>query len=133
MPKRILIVDDEPDFIQLVQYRLQTAGYEVEFAARGMEALNKARMVSPDLIVLDLLLPDLDGLTICEILRRQPSTRNTPVIMVTGADAEVTQFAARNAGARVFLNKPLDFARFKDAVESVFTESALNDDEEAMR
>lgn len=137
MAKRILIVDDEADFIQLVQYRLQAAGYDVEHASRGMEALNKARLASPDLIVLDLLLPDLDGLTICEILRRQPSTRATPIIMVTAADSEVTHFAAQTAGARLVLNKPLNFAHFTSAVETVLIEATdrcePSDDQEALR
>ncbi len=123
MPKRILIVDDEADFVQLVLYRLQRAGYEVEYATRGLEALNKARLASPDLIVLDLLLPDLDGLSICEILRRQPATRLTPVIMVTAADSEVTRFAAQHAGARLLLNKPLDFAGLDTAVEALIREA----------
>ncbi len=124
MAKRILIVDDEADFVQLVLYRLQRAGYEVEYATRGLEALNKARLASPDLIVLDLLLPDLDGLSICEILRRQPATRLTPVIMVTAADSEVTRFAAQHAGARLLLNKPLDLASFDRLIETTLSESS---------
>lgn len=124
MAKRILIVDDESDFVQLVLYRLQRAGYEVEFATRGMEALNKARLALPDLIVLDLLLPDLDGLTVCEILRRQPSTRATPVIMVTAADSGTARFASQTAGPRLLLNKPVDFVSFTAAVETLLGESA---------
>jgi DNA-binding response OmpR family regulator len=124
MGKRILIVDDERDFVQPLRYRLQHAGYEVEYATRGLEAVNKARLGAPDLIILDLMLPDLDGLTVCEILRRQPSTRATPVILVTAADAEVTQFAAETAGARLVLNKPLDLAWFETAVAALLAEAA---------
>lgn len=122
MPKRILIVDDETDFVQLVLYRLKAAGYEVEFASRGMEAINKARLAAPDLIVLDLLLPDLDGLTVCEILRRQPGTRRAPVIMVTAADSEVTRFASGQAGVRLLLKKPLDFPQLMNAVRTLAVE-----------
>jgi CheY-like chemotaxis protein len=116
MSRRILVVDDESDFLQLVRYRLQDARYEFEFASGGMEALNKARLAMPDLILLDLLLPDLDGLTVCEILRRQPSTRGTPVILITAVNTEATRFAAQRAGARCFLSKPVDFAQLKSAI-----------------
>lgn len=135
MAKRILIVDDEPDFVQLVLYRLQRAGYEVEYATRGLEALNKARLALPDLIVLDLLLPDLDGLTVCEILRRQPSTRATPVIMVTAADSETARFASQTAGPRLLLNKPVDFASFDHLIATTLAEnqSARADDAKSAR
>lgn len=119
MGKRILIVDDESDFVRLLQYRLNAAGYEVEFATRGMEALNKVRLAAPDLIVLGLMLPDLDGLTVCEILRCQLSTRTTPVIIVTAADPEATRLAMETAGARLVLNKTLDLARLESAIASL--------------
>jgi DNA-binding response OmpR family regulator len=119
MPKRILIVDDEADFVQLVLYRLQAAGFEVEFAVRGMEAINKARLAAPDLIVLDLRLPDVDGLTVCEILRRQPGTRRTPVIMVTAAETGLARVAGGQPGVRLLLKKPVDFPRLLDAVRTL--------------
>ena len=122
MAKRILLVDDESDFVQLLLYRLQRAGYDVEFAARGMEAINKARLALPDLILLDLLLPDLDGLTLCEILRRQPLTRRIPLVMITAVNSEVARAAASAAGARLMLNKPLDLARFDNTVRELLTE-----------
>ena len=68
--KRILVVDDGTDFAQLVQYHLQDVGYEFEVATRGVRGLKKARRHQPDVILMDLLLPNLDGLTLCEILRR---------------------------------------------------------------
>ena len=103
MTKRILVVDDEEDFSELLQFRLRHLDYEVLSAATGTEALNRARCEAPDVILLDLLLPDLDGLTVCEILRRQLSTRETPIFLITGVTTEATQHAARIAGADGFI------------------------------
>ena len=113
MTKRILVVDDEEDFSELLQFRLRHLDYEVLSAATGTEALNRARRESPDVILLDLLLPDLDGLTVCEILRRQLSTRETPIFVITVVTTEATQHAARIAGADGFFGKPLDFDQLK--------------------
>lgn len=117
MTKRILIVDDETDFSELLQFRLRHLDYEVLAATTGTEALNKARSELPDAILLDLLLPDFDGLTVCEILRRQPSTRNTPIILITAVTSEATQYAAWVAGDCGFLGKPLDFKELKRKLE----------------
>ena len=76
-------------------------------AATGTEALEKARRHVPDVILLDLLLPDLDGLTVCEIVRRQRSTRGTPVIMISAVSSDVTRHSARLVGAAAFFSKPL--------------------------
>ena len=78
MVPRILIVDDERDFIELVQFRLAGLGCEFIVANDGVQALSQARQFKPNLILLDILLPDLDGLSVCEILRRQPSTKKIP-------------------------------------------------------
>jgi two-component system, OmpR family, phosphate regulon response regulator PhoB len=113
MPKRILIVDDEADFAELVRYRFADAPFEFEYSARGMDALNKVSLVRPDLVLLDVLLPDLDGLTLCEILNRQPGTRQLPVILISAADTDITRAAGRDAGAPSFLGKPVDFEQLK--------------------
>ena len=118
MKKRILVVDDKTEFSELLQFRLAILNYEVLAAATGTEALNKARSELPDVILLDLLLPDLDGLTLCEILRRLPSTRNTPIIMITAVTTEATRAAAKIAGARGFLCKPLDFVELQRQLDA---------------
>lgn len=118
MTKCILVVDDEKDFSELLQFRLRHLDYEVLAAANGAEALNKARCESPDVILLDLLLPDLDGLSVCEILQRLPSTRETPIILITAVTSEATRHAARVAGASGFLGKPLDFEELKRKLEA---------------
>src|SRR5690242_18572365 len=102
MSRRILVVDDEPDFSELLQFRLRNFHYDVESAATGVEALEKIEHAVPDVILMDLMLPDLDGLTLCEILRRQDSTRDTPIIMISAVSTTVAQCSARIAGARAF-------------------------------
>src|SRR5580698_2799628 len=83
MVQRILIVDDEHDFIELLQYKLAGHGYELIVANDGVHALSQARTLKPNLILLDILLPDLDGLSVCEILRRQPATKKIPIIFMS--------------------------------------------------
>src|SRR5579863_3335815 len=106
MRRRILVVDDEPDLVELVSFNLKAEGYEVITAANGMEALNQARAALPDLIVLDLMMPELDGLSVCEILRRLPSTAPIPVIMLTAWKSELTRIIGLDTGAEDYITKP---------------------------
>jgi len=112
MVPRILIVDDEGDFIELVKFRLADQGYEFIVASDGVQALSQARMFKPDLILLDILLPDLDGLSVCEILRRQPATKKIPVIFMSALTGEVTRRSA-SLNAQDFFTKPLDLPRLQ--------------------
>ncbi len=105
-PLRVLIVDDEPDFLQLIAFSLEEQGYRVLTASNGLEAVLKARRVQPDAVVLDLMMPGLDGYSACEILRRQLSTRTLPIIVVTAATSEFSRLNALAAGANDFLTKP---------------------------
>ena len=126
MQSRILIVDDEPEFVELVQYRL--AGLDCEFivANNGVQALSQARQLKPDLILLDILLPDLDGLSVCEILRRQPVTKKIPVIFMSALSGDVTKRTAA-MHAQDFFIKPLDLPRLvKRISELLHPEPAAN-------
>jgi two-component system phosphate regulon response regulator PhoB len=105
MPK-ILVVDDEPDAVELIAFNLKAAGHEVITAAEGQEALKKARTFAPDLIVLDLMLPEVDGLEICKILRRDPATAPIPVIMLTAKAAEIDRVLGLELGADDYITKP---------------------------
>src|SRR5271157_535003 len=118
MLPRILIVDDERDFIELVQYRLAGLGCEFIVANDGVQALSQARQFKPDLILLDILLPDLDGLSVCEILRRQPATKKIPVIFVSALSGDVTR---RNAAMRAedFFTKPLNMERLERRINDL--------------
>ena len=112
MLPRILIVDDENDFIELLQYKLAGHGYDLIVANDGVHALSQARQMKPDLILLDILLPDLDGLSVCKILRRQPSTKKTPVIFMSALSSEVTKRTVA-VQAEDFFIKPLDLERLE--------------------
>lgn len=103
---KILVVDDEPDIVELIALNLRKHGHAVESAYNGMQALAKCRNSRPDLIVLDVMMEGMDGLSVCEILRAQPKTRSIPVIMVTAATGEIARMNSFAAGAADFLSKP---------------------------
>ncbi|HVY69067.1 MAG TPA: response regulator transcription factor [Verrucomicrobiae bacterium] len=103
---QILVVDDEPDAVELVEFNLKASGYDVVSAADGAEALRKARTFVPDLILLDVMLPELDGLEACKILRRDPATASIPIIMLTAKAAEVDRILGLELGADDYVTKP---------------------------
>jgi CheY-like chemotaxis protein len=115
MSSRILIVDDETDFIELVKFRLANLRCEFLVANDGVHALSQAREGKPDLILLDILLPDLDGLSVCEILRRQPGTKKIPIIFMSALSSNVTRRTA-TMNAEDFFTKPLDLNRLEKRV-----------------
>jgi DNA-binding response OmpR family regulator len=115
MVPRILIVDDENDFIELVKFRLADLHCEILVANDGVHALSQARQFKPDLILLDILLPDFDGLSICEILKRQPNTKKIPVIFMSALTGDVTKRTAA-MHAEDFFTKPLDLNRLEKRV-----------------
>ena len=121
---RILIVDDERDFIELVQYRLAGLGCEFIVASDGVQALSQARQFKPSLILLDILLPDLDGLSVCEILRRQPSTKKIPVIFMSALSSEVTKRTVAMQ-ADDFFTKPLDLDRLQRRIADLLERELL--------
>ena len=106
MRSKVLVVDDEPEAVELVEFNLKQAGYTVVTAADGTEALTKARSALPSLIVLDLMLPEIDGLEVCKMLRRDPSTSAVPIIMLTAKAAEIDRILGLELGADDYLTKP---------------------------
>ncbi len=106
MKQKILIVDDEPDTIELIQFNLKSAGYECLTAADGNEALKKARSVLPDLILLDLMIPEIDGLEICKLLRRDTNTAGIPILMLTAKASEIDRVLGLELGANDYVTKP---------------------------
>ena len=103
---KILIVDDEPDALELIEFNLKAGGYEVVTAADGEEALQKARSVLPSLIILDLMLPEVDGMEVCKILRRDQRTAAIPIIMLTAKAAEIDRVLGLELGADDYVTKP---------------------------
>ncbi|MCX6922339.1 MAG: response regulator [Verrucomicrobia bacterium] len=106
MAKKILVVEDDLDMVELLRFNLKTEGYALGTAADGVEAVKKARSMRPDLILLDLMLPDLDGFAVCDILRRDPKTASIPIIMLTAMSSQLSRFNGLDAGANAYITKP---------------------------
>ena len=107
MPKeRILVVDDEEDILELVRFNLAKDGYQVKAVASGEDGLREARASQPDLIVLDLMLPGLDGLEVCKNLKGDPKTKDIPVVMLTATGTEADVVTGLELGADDYVVKP---------------------------
>jgi two-component system response regulator VicR len=113
---RILIVDDEPPIVEVLKYNLQREHYQVVIARDGEEALLLARREQPDLIILDLMLPRLDGLEVCRRLRRE---RDVPIIMLTARDAEIDRVVGLELGADDYVVKPFSVRELVARVKNV--------------
>ena len=106
MKQKILVVDDEPDAVELIEFNLKASGYDVVTATDGQEAIQKTRDVLPDLVVLDLMLPEVDGMEVCKILRRDPRTSAIPILMLTAKAAEIDRVLGLELGADDYVTKP---------------------------
>ncbi len=108
MKPRVLVVDDDIDYARLIAYNLERQGCETMAAYDGVEALRVARAELPDVILLDLMLPDLDGLAVCEILQAQPSTRDIPILILSALDQSWAEARKTRAKAVHYFTKPVD-------------------------
>ena len=106
MKPKILIVDDEPDALEILGFKLKEAGYAPLFAKDGSRAIVAAREEQPALIVLDLMLPEVDGLEVCRVLRRDPETAAIPILMLTARASEVDRVVGLEIGADDYVTKP---------------------------
>lgn len=106
MKPKILVVDDEPDALEVLGFKLKEAGYVPLFAKDGTRAIAAARDERPALIVLDLMLPEVDGLEVCKILRRDPATAMIPILMLTARAAEMDRVLGLELGADDYVTKP---------------------------
>ncbi|MXY98829.1 MAG: response regulator [Gemmatimonadetes bacterium] len=106
MRQTILVVDDEPDIVEIIQYNLEKSGFDVIVAADGSAALEKARDETPDLIVLDLMLPGLEGTDVCRILKQDERTRSIPILMLTAKSEEIDRIIGLELGADDYVVKP---------------------------
>jgi two-component system phosphate regulon response regulator PhoB len=106
MSPRILVVDDEPDLLELVRFNLSQAGFEVETAATGREALERLEASPPDLVILDLMLPDVSGNDICRQIRGDPALAELPIVMLTAKSEEVDRVVGFELGADDYVAKP---------------------------
>lgn len=106
MTKRILVVDDEPSILTLLKMNLEMNRYEVLTAETGSKAIELALSEKPDLILLDLMLPDIDGVSVCQRIRTEPSTRTIPIIMLTAKSDETDMIIGLEVGADDYITKP---------------------------
>jgi DNA-binding response OmpR family regulator len=120
-PKHVLVVDDEPSVLDVVGTRLKTAGYRVTTARTGNEALRAVRDDRPDLAVVDLLMPGLDGYGFCAMVKRDLTLR-FPIVVISGRTDERDRQRALDAGAATFVAKPFNDRRLLDAIEKLLAE-----------
>lgn len=106
MNPTVLIVEDEPSLVALLRYNLEKSGYRVEEAVDGQEAMLKVQEEKPDLVLLDWMLPQMSGLEVCRQIRRNPATRNIPIIMLTARGEEGDRVRGLDAGADDYIPKP---------------------------
>src|ERR1051325_10174560 len=130
MACRILIVEDEPDIRELIAFTLRNRGYEVIEAGCGEEAWTKAAEQKPQMLVLDVFLPDMDGISLCEMFRRLPHTAGVPIMMLTAwATAQARTFGI-DAGADDYMTKPFsprELAQRVDQLAKTRKENAISD------
>jgi adenylate cyclase len=126
-PPRILVVDDSPANVEILQMRLQAQGYEIKTAADGEEALAAVREHRPDLILLDVMMPKLDGIEVCRRLRADPAVPFVPIILVTAKSDTKDVVAGLDAGGDEYLTKPVDQAALVGRVKSMLRIKALQD------
>ncbi|MDX1935817.1 MAG: response regulator transcription factor [Flavihumibacter sp.] len=118
--KKILIADDEEDILEIVQYNLQQEGYEVVTAKNGDEALTKAKLVKPDLVILDIMMPKRNGVEVCQIMRSQPQFKDTLVIFLTALSDETNQVKGFDTGADDYITKPISTKLLVSRVNALF-------------
>lgn len=104
---KILLVDDEPDILEIVSYNLSSEGYEVYTANNGVEGVAKAKKKQPHLVILDVMMPEMDGIEACEIIRNTPGLENTIITFLTARGEDYSQVAGFDAGADDYITKPI--------------------------
>jgi len=130
-PPLVLIVDDERDLVRLLEFNLQEAGFETVSAYTGEEALQKVRQRVPDLVVLDLMLPDISGNEVCRQLRAFPRTRHVPVLMLTARTDEVDRVVGFEVGADDFVTKPFSVRELVLRIRAILRRGSTAEADEA--
>jgi len=118
--KKVLIADDEQDILEIISYNLTKEGYEIYTAKDGNEALEKARQLHPDLIILDIMMPFKTGIEVCQILRSQASFQDTLIIFLTALSDEASEIKGLETGADDYVNKPISPKVLNSRVNALF-------------
>ena len=124
---KILLVDDEPDILEIISYNLKSNGFEVFTAMNGVKALKKAKSILPDLIILDVMMPEMDGIETCEEIRKIPELNDTIITFLTARSEDYSQLAGFDAGADDYINKPIKPKLLVGKVKSLLRRLKKND------
>ena len=117
---KILVVDDDPDIVEILRYNLSLAGYDVKAASNGKEAIKKAKIFIPEIILLDVMMPEMDGIEACRLIREIPSLNNTRIIFLSARNEDYTQISAFDAGADDYISKPVKPKILLKKISSIF-------------
>ncbi len=116
---KVLIVDDEDDILEFLRYNLEKEGYHVKTAKNGVKAISKAKKFMPHLIILDVMMPEMDGIEVCEQLRSEGQFENTLIAFLTARSESFTQISALETGGDDFINKPIKPSVFRSRVKAL--------------
>jgi two-component system alkaline phosphatase synthesis response regulator PhoP len=134
---KVLIVDDEPDILELLKYNLEKEGYEVKTASDGKKAVATAKTFLPELVLMDIMMPVMDGVEACRILRDMPELLNTYIIFLTARTEEYSEVAAFEGGADDYLTKPIKPRALMSRINALFRreaqKSVLGDENEIIK
>lgn len=125
--KKILVVDDEINIVELIKMNLESSGYEIIEAYTGMEAITKTNSDIPDLILLDLMLPDIDGTQLCQMLRLNEETKDIPIIMITAKSEEADKVQGLSMGADDYITKPFGIRELEARIKTVLRRADKSD------
>ncbi len=118
--RKVLIADDEPDILEIIEFNLQQEGYEVVTAKNGDDAIDKARKTNPDLIILDIMMPGKNGIEVCNLLRNMPAFKETLIIFLSAMSDENTEIKGLETGADDYLTKPISPKVLLSKVNALF-------------
>jgi len=126
--QKILIVDDEPDILELVEYNLKKEGYQVFVASNGQDGIAVARKVHPDLVILDIMMPKMDGIEACRLMRAIPEFKNTFMVFLTARSEEYSEIAGFNVGADDYIAKPIKPRALVSRINAILRRNGSSND-----
>ena len=130
--KRILIADDEPDILEIISYNLTKEGYEIHTAKNGQEAIEKAKAVLPDLIILDVMMPRKTGMEVCQVLRTLPQFQKTLIIFLTAMSDESSHIRGLEIGGDDYVSKPISTKVLVSRVNALFRRVVKEEDDRTL-
>ncbi|SEK73182.1 response regulator transcription factor [Parapedobacter koreensis] len=126
--QKILVVDDEPDIVELIAYNLKREGYQVYTASNGQEAVTTAKKIMPDLIILDVMMPKMDGIEACRIMRAMPEFKSTFMVFLTARSEEYSEIAGFNVGADDYIAKPIKPRALLSRINAILRRNAQSEE-----